>query len=194
MIKRIDHVSLAVNDYERARVFFTELMGLVPGACGGDEKNGFFWQLFSIGDLSRFELITPSGRGSFLERFLDGRIGGVHHITFQVDDIRETARRLDFMSVPYFGFNDSYSNWKELFIHPRHAFGLLVQFAEFQPAEWLDRSQNLESGEKWEITVRENILNLAIAHPGGGMVQSQFTAEELDIVIAELCAARNRMK
>lgn len=194
MIKRIDHVSLAVNDYERARVFFTELLGLVPGACGSDERSGFFWQLFSCGDLSRFELITPLKEGSFLDSFLDGKSGGVHHVTFQVENIRETARRLDLMNIPYFGYNDRYDNWKELFIHPRDAFGLLIQFAQFNPGEWLDRSECLDKGEKWDITVGENIMHFELAHPGGGRMKTEFNAAELEQLISELSAARSKMK
>jgi methylmalonyl-CoA/ethylmalonyl-CoA epimerase len=194
MIKRIDHVSLAVNDYEKARVFFTELLGLVPGACGSDERNGFFWQLFSCGDLSRFELIAPSKENSFLDSFLNNKTGGVHHVTFQVENINEAACRLEYMKVPYFGFNDKYENWKELFIHPRHAFGLLIQFAQFKPADWLDRSQNLDSGARWEIKVSENLLHLELEHPGGGTVTSKFDPEELDVLIAELVNARQKMK
>jgi len=194
VIKRIDHVSLAVSDYERARVFFTELLGLVPGACGRDDQSGFFWQLFSAGDLSRFELIAPTKKGSFLEGFLKGKPGGVHHVTFQVNDIIDTAKRLDYMNIPYFGLNDKYDNWKELYIHPRDAFGLLVQLAQFEPAEWLDPSQNPGSGEKWDVTVSENIMNFKLAHPGGGRVNRSFDAEELDLLIAELTAARKKMK
>lgn len=194
MIKRIDHISLAVNDYEKARIFFTELLKLVPGACGRDEQNGFFWQLFSCGDLSRFEIIAPLKNGSFLDGFLKGKTGGVHHVTFQVDDIRATARRLDYMGVPHFGLNDKYDNWKELFIHPRDAFGLLIQFAQFKPADWLDSSEKIDDGARWSISVSGNMLNLELAHPGGGTVKSLFDAEELDLLIAELSAARKKIK
>lgn len=194
MVKRIDHVSLAVNDYEKARIFFTELLGLVPGAYGIDEQSGFFWQLFSSGDLSRFELIAPLKEGSFLDGFLKGKSGGVHHVTFQVGDIQETAKKLDYMKIPYFGLNDKNDNWKELFIHPRNAFGLLIQFAQFQPADWLDTSQNLDCGEKWNISVSEHFVYLELAHPGGGKILSQFDPDEIDLLIAELSAARNKMK
>lgn len=194
MIKRIDHVSLAVNDYEKARVFFTELLGLVPGACGSDDKNGFFWQLFSCGDLSRFEIIAPDKKKSFLDGFLDGKTGDIHHVTFQVDDISKTVQRLDYLKIPHFGLNDKYDNWKEIFIHPRDAFGLLIQFAQFEPADWLDDSQNLDKGEKWNITVSRNILKLELAHPGGGTVVSHFDANELDLLISELTAARSKIK
>lgn len=36
MILRIDHVALAVKDYEKALAFFTKLLGAVPGAYAED--------------------------------------------------------------------------------------------------------------------------------------------------------------
>ena len=194
MVKRIDHVSLAVNDYEKARVFFTDLLGLVPGAGGTDNVSGFLWQIFSVGDLSRFETISPLGKDSFLSGFLKGKGEGVHHITFQVEDIRETVRKLEYMGIPYFGLNDQYDGWKELFIHPRDAFGLLIQFAQFDPAVWIAKSLNLNRGEKWRITVAENMLHLKTEHPGGGTVDCAFDRDELDLLIAELSSARKKMK
>jgi len=118
----------------------------------------------------------------------------VHHITFQVEDIRQTAGQLEYMGIPYFGLNDKYDNWKELFIHPRDAFGLLIQFAQFDPAAWLDQSMNLEKGEKWEVTVSENMLHFKTEHPGGGTTDCVFDRDELDLLIAELSAARKRLK
>lgn len=194
MIKRIDHVSLAVHDYEKAASFFTGLLGLVPGAYGSDESGGFFWQLFSCGDLSRFELITPTGEKSFLDSFLSGRSGGVHHITFQVEDISATAARLRSMNVPYFGYNDKYDNWKELFIHPRHAFGLLIQFSQFTPGDWLNPSMTMGENEKWRVGHEGRSLSLKFTHPGGGVFETSLDASEVDLLIADLTAARNRMK
>ena len=52
MIERIDHVSIAVRDYEKARSFFQDILGAVPGAGAADDSKKFFWQLFSLGDLS----------------------------------------------------------------------------------------------------------------------------------------------
>src|SRR5208337_2985064 len=101
MISRIDHVSLAVNDFDKAEEFFTDILGLVPGASGNDQGNKFFWQIYSAGDLSRFELISPTGEGGFLDNFLRGREGGIHHVTFQVQNISETAMRLNSMNIPF---------------------------------------------------------------------------------------------
>jgi catechol 2,3-dioxygenase-like lactoylglutathione lyase family enzyme len=76
MISRIDHVSVAVKDYKRATDFFAKVLGSVPGASGTNEKQGFFGEILSTGDLSRLEILTPAGDDSFLGPFLLGKTDG----------------------------------------------------------------------------------------------------------------------
>ena len=118
MILRIDHVSIAVRDYDKARRFFQQLMGAVAGAGTVDETMKYRWQVFSLGDMSRLELIHPTGPGSFLDGFLENRQGGVHHITLQTADIHQAKTLLAENAIAYFGFKEYGDSWKELFIHP----------------------------------------------------------------------------
>ena len=70
MISRIDHISIAVKDYAKARHFFEDILGAIPGA--GDKNNNlkYHWQIFSFGDLSRLELISSTGGRKFSVQFL----------------------------------------------------------------------------------------------------------------------------
>lgn len=193
MIQRIDHVSIAVRDFVKANDFFTKLLGLIPGSNGKDETLKFFFQIYSAGDLSRFELIAPIGQDSFLDSFLKEREGGVHHITFQVPDINVARNFLEKEKIPYFGFNDKYENWKELFIHPSVAFGILIQFSEFNPHEWINESEIICNNREWEINKKNNKAYLSISHPGGGKIEKEFTGSELDIFIEELTKIRDQL-
>ena len=49
MISRIDHVSIAVKDYEKALGFFQNILGAIPGVGVEDKDMKFIWQLFSLG-------------------------------------------------------------------------------------------------------------------------------------------------
>jgi hypothetical protein len=55
------------------------------GAGAADEEMKYHWQIYSLGDMSRLELLHPTGPGSFLDGFLKEREGGVHHITLQTN-------------------------------------------------------------------------------------------------------------
>jgi len=190
MVLRIDHVSIAVKDYEKANAFFTKLLRLVPGGEGRDESSKFMFQVYSAGDLSRFELIAPTGDKSFLDRFLKDRDGGVHHITFQVADINAARKFLESENIPYFGFSDRCENWKELFIHPSAAFGVLIQFAEFNPHEWINESESVKGNKQWEVKKSGSEVLLSILHPGGGKVDTALSGDEIDLLIEDLLKVR----
>jgi methylmalonyl-CoA/ethylmalonyl-CoA epimerase len=178
MISRIDHVALAVRDYEKALQFFTTLLGAVPGACADDPNMKYLWQITSIGDLSRFELLTPTGGGSFLDGFLKDREGGIHHVTMQTPDIRAAKKTLEENRIPYFGFKDYGPIWKELFIHPRDAFGVLIQIAEFTADDWLSPQVRMQQGRKWSVERSGSGVTLAVAHPGGGKARIELSRDE----------------
>jgi len=187
LISRIDHVSIAVRDYEKAEHFFQTILGAIPGASAQDPVMKYFWQIFSLGDLSRFEILKPTSRGSFLDNFLSQREGGVHHITLQTRNIEETKALLEHHRIPYFGYNE-YTGvlWKELFIHPRAAFGVLIQIAEFHPNDWLNEDLRPSADQSWEITKTDNGIHLDLAHPGGGKTGVDLSREEARKLIADL--------
>jgi methylmalonyl-CoA/ethylmalonyl-CoA epimerase len=178
MILRIDHVSIAVRDYEKARHFFQQLMGAIAGAGAADETMKYRWQIFSLGDMSRLELIHPTGQGSYLDSFLKKREGGVHHITLQTADIHRAKSLLSEHAIPYFGFREYGDFWKELFIHPRDAFGVLIQIAEFHADDFLDESVKFSGDRKWALSPTDNGCRLAMAHPGGGKAVVDLSREE----------------
>ena len=185
MILRIDHVSLAVKDYKGAVEFFTKILGAVSQYTGTDNHLKYFWETFSMGDLSRFEIIKPTAEGSFLENFLTNKDGGIHHLVLQTPDIQMTREILEKNNIPYFGYRSS-NLWKELFIHPKDAYGVLLQVAEFVPTDWLGPSMKMPEGEKWAVTKNENEYCLIFAHPGGGKVKLHLNKEDVSKLIHDL--------
>ncbi len=180
MIHRIDHVAVAVKDHERALRFFCDVLDAVPGEIVEVAETKYRWQTLALGDLSRLELLSPTGPGSFLDGFLRKRDGGFHHITLHTSDLDAMIARLEEKGVPYFGKNEYPGGvWKEVFIHPRDAFGTLVQIAEFEPDAWVVPETKMPAGKRWDITHHNGEYTLAVAHPGGGSAKVTFTKEEL---------------
>ncbi len=180
MILRIDHVSIAVKEYDKAFDFFTKIMGAVPGVGAEDGNMKYRWDIFSLGDLTRLEILTPTGEGSFLDGFLAKKDGGVHHLTIQVEDIYAARDMLDREKIPYFGFADYGPIWKEVYIHPRDAFGVLIQFAEFRPDDWLPPSAKLPEDEKFRVEKNGDNINLSVKNPGGGITRLELTKDEAE--------------
>jgi methylmalonyl-CoA/ethylmalonyl-CoA epimerase len=137
MIRRIDHIAIAVRDLDRAKIFFSDILGGRELFSQSLPQQKFRWTTVELGTSCFIELIDPTEDRGFLHKFLETRGEGPHHITIQVNDIEETRRVMDTYGVPYFGFGESLPGWKEMFIHPKYAFGTLIQFAEFNPLDWI---------------------------------------------------------
>jgi methylmalonyl-CoA/ethylmalonyl-CoA epimerase len=138
MIRRIDHVSIAVRDLAKAKAFFIDVLGGKNLFEAPVPWQKFRWTTIEMGTSCFIELIDPLEKDSFVQRFLDHRGEGPHHITIQVDDLQEIHRKLEENGIPTFGLAEPFPNWKEMYVHPKHAFGTLIQFAEFNPLDWIN--------------------------------------------------------
>ena len=157
MIRRIDHVSIAVRDLETAKRFFCGILGGRELYTATEAGEGFRWTAIGLGSSCALEIIDPAGEDSFLHRFLDRRGDGAHHITFQVNHLEGARTTLEARGVPTFGYNDADPNWTYFYVHPRHAFGVLLQFAEFEPELWVpppDSGYGLAATEPGPVEVR----------------------------------------
>lgn len=133
---RGERVCLAVEDLEKAQAFFQEILGAKFRPLETVPDQGFRYAPFEVGGYS-MELLSPTARDGVIQRFLERRGEGVHHLTFRVDDLDETIRRLEEKGVriaarldypPEVTFEGCH--WREAFLHPRDAFGILIHFAE----------------------------------------------------------------
>lgn len=138
MIRRIDHVAIAVRDREKARSFFVDILGGRELFCAPAPGQGYRWTTIELGTSCFIELIDPTDEEGFAHRFLTSRGEGPHHITIQVDDLEKVHRQVEGKGIPTFGYAEPFPGWKEFFIHPKNAFGTLIQFAEFHPLEWIE--------------------------------------------------------
>lgn len=104
MIKRIHHIGIGVRDLSEAIRFYTDTFGveLVDQVCWPGLKAA----LFSAGEVI-LELIEPiepqSEVAESLERLVNERGGGVHHLCFEVDDIEADVERLREKGVQMIG-------------------------------------------------------------------------------------------
>jgi methylmalonyl-CoA/ethylmalonyl-CoA epimerase len=129
-IKRIDHVSVVNADLEGRIRFYRDLFGMEVAERFETTEGGFKGVALTIpGSPTQWEILEPLGDDSFLHRFLDQRGPGMHHATFEVEDIAKAAAALRAYGVEPFGESTA-GDWKQLFIHPRDSGGVLIQLYE----------------------------------------------------------------
>jgi len=134
MIVGLDHLAIAVPDLERAISRFRDDFGLDFQGCE-DVRQALTQTAFFPVPATNIELVHPlEGQGP-VQKFLDRRGGGLHHISLRSDDIDADVARLKekgyvFLSdEPQSGAHGS----RVIFIHPRSCDGVLVELTE--PAE-----------------------------------------------------------
>jgi methylmalonyl-CoA/ethylmalonyl-CoA epimerase len=111
-----------------------ELFGSVLGGTWvyGDDSPGYWWGQLRFAAGPKIELLTPTGGpdAAFLERFLAAHGAGPHHFNFIVSDIEQTLARIEALGHEPFGVNLDNPSWKEAFLHPRSAHGIVIQVAQ----------------------------------------------------------------
>jgi methylmalonyl-CoA epimerase len=131
MIKKIDHIAVAVQNLEDAAKFYQDFLGLSLGGIeqieGMDTRVGFF----AVGE-TKIELVQPTKEETGLANFLAARGPGIHHICLEVDDIEaelttykeKGALLID--ETPRKGAH----GMKVGFIHPKTSGGVLIELCE----------------------------------------------------------------
>ena len=125
-----DHVAIGTRELATGWRLFGGLLG-GRWAYGGDSA-GFWWGQLQFAAGQKIELLTPTGGpdSAFLERFLAARGSGPHHLTFLVTDIGATLDQVRARGIEPVGVNLASPAWKEAFIHPKDAQGIVVQLAQ----------------------------------------------------------------
>jgi methylmalonyl-CoA/ethylmalonyl-CoA epimerase len=133
-IKRLDHVCWVVHRLEDALSLLTELMGMRVVDRWQNEEQGYRGLTLEVSGGTpgragaQFELMEPLGEDSFLHRFLREYGPGLHHVTFEVEDIEAAAQAIrDYDIEPFRGVR-CFGGWAETYIHPKDSGGVLFQF------------------------------------------------------------------
>lgn len=136
-LQRVDHVSMAVPDLERQIEWQQRVFGGEVEGRWTEERLGYHGAIMTIpGSLLKFEMIQPARPDSFVQKFIDTRRAGMHHICCEVASVEEACEGLRANGIePFGGIVDE--GWKKhTFLHPKDSGGVLFQlFEEPAPAK-----------------------------------------------------------
>ena len=131
MVRKVNHIAVAVPDVEAAARFYTEQLGLeltgIETVASNKVKVGFI----PVGD-TRIELVQPDAPDSPIARFLEKRGPGLQHLCFEVDDIDAELKRLDEAGVQLINKTpiDGAHGCRVGFVHPKATGGVLVELSQ----------------------------------------------------------------
>lgn len=133
-MEKVDHLGIAVSDPVAADAFLRQALGAVK--VNEVEWGSFVFATYLMGNASMFELVWSSSPDHFINRFIEKRGEGIHHVTLKVKDLHAAVEHLKGQGIECFDLDDSNPDWKEAFIHPRDALGVLIQLAEYPEEAW----------------------------------------------------------
>jgi methylmalonyl-CoA/ethylmalonyl-CoA epimerase len=128
----LDHVAFAVPNVAAVTPLLVGELGGRPLAAGPGIE--FLWWQWEFARGGALEVLQPDGPpDSFAQRFLEARGPGIHHVTFKVPALAAAAARMRSLGFSVVGYSDMEPSWKEFFLHPKQAQGIVVQLAEAHP-------------------------------------------------------------
>lgn len=129
-IKRIDHVAVAVADMDEALARWQQLLGASAEAREVVASQRTEAALLPLGETC-VELISPKGNEG-LQKFLEKRGPGLHHIAVEVEGIEDALAALKALGVPLIDESPRVGarGHKVAFVHPKATGGVLVELVE----------------------------------------------------------------
>ncbi len=142
-LKRVDHISMAHADWRAQSARLERLLGFkFLHSFEAGENSDFSGSVSQVRDTGiEFEIISPAGPKSFVQRFLDEQGPGLHHITVEVNDLEATCAELERQGITPLGGIQDDGLWKLTYIHPKDSGGILWQlFVPYRFPEEADRN------------------------------------------------------
>ena len=126
----IHHTAIAVKDLDASIQFYATTFGAKPGPIEIIEDQEVRAVLLSIGQ-SNLELIEPTTDTSGVARFIERRGEGIHHISFEVQDVNDQLKQLDEAGLTLID-QESRPGLSGMigFIHPKSTGGVLIELSE----------------------------------------------------------------
>lgn len=128
---RLEHIGIAVKDLATGNELYTRLLGLPPYKAETVESEQVQTSFFKVGE-SKVELLEATGPDSAIAKYIEKRGEGLHHIAFEVEDIRAEMERLaaeGFQLLNAAPKRGADNKWV-CFVHPKTANGVLVELCQ----------------------------------------------------------------
>jgi methylmalonyl-CoA/ethylmalonyl-CoA epimerase len=130
-MERLEHIGIAVKDIKSANALFSVLLGRSAYKTEEVESEGVRTSFFEISGV-KIELLEATRPDSPIARFIERRGEGIHHLAFEVKDIRESIS--EYTSKGFELINplakDGADNKKIAFMHPKTTNGVLVELCQ----------------------------------------------------------------
>ena len=131
MIKKIEHIGIAVKNINESNTLFKKLFGKEYYKIEVVESEGVNTSFFLLGE-TKIELVQSTTENNSIAKFIEKKGEGIHHIAYEVDNIEQEMARLKSEGFELINqqAKDGADNKKICFLHPRSTNGVLVELCQ----------------------------------------------------------------
>jgi methylmalonyl-CoA/ethylmalonyl-CoA epimerase len=133
MIGRLNHVAIAVRDIAKAAALYRDTLGAEVSAAEPQREHGVTTVFITLPN-TKIELLEPLGQDSPIAKFLERNPdGGIHHLCYEVDDIRAARDALKQAGARVLGDGEPKQGAHGkpvLFLHPKDFYGTLIELEQ----------------------------------------------------------------
>ncbi|MFN7975608.1 MAG: methylmalonyl-CoA epimerase [Acidobacteriota bacterium] len=131
MLKKLDHIGIVVKNIDEVLSAYQGGLGMKVAHREVVESEAAEVAFLPLGE-TRLELLEPKGAGGVLPRFLEKRGPGIHHLCFEVDDVRAALAALRAAGVPLVDEapRPGAEGCQVAFVHPKGTGGVLIELSE----------------------------------------------------------------
>jgi methylmalonyl-CoA/ethylmalonyl-CoA epimerase len=131
MIKKIEHIGIAVKDINNSNQLFKKLFGAEHYKTETVESEGVSTSFFMLGE-TKIELLEAKTETSAIAKFIEKKGEGIHHIAYDVDDIYLEMERLKSEGFEVLNAEPKKGADNKLifFLHPKSTNGVLVELCQ----------------------------------------------------------------
>jgi len=131
MMNKIEHIGIAVKDIKESNKLFASLFGQGAYKMETVESEGVSTSFFQVGP-NKIELLEATNPNSPIAKFIEKKGEGIHHIAFEVSDIKSEIARLK--SEGFILLNEEPKNGADnkliAFLHPKSTNGVLIELCQ----------------------------------------------------------------
>lgn len=131
MLKKIEHIGIAVKNLENSNQLFAKLFGKDHYKVEKVESEGVSTSFFMLGE-TKIELLEATNPDSAIAKFIEKKGEGIHHIAYDVDDIYAEMERLkkEGFELIHQQPKAGADNKLICFLHPKSTNGVLVELCQ----------------------------------------------------------------
>lgn len=131
MFLKVEHIGIAVKNLNEANALIGKLFGKESYKQESVEREGVTTSFFQLGE-TKVELLESAKADSAIAKFIEKKGEGIHHLAFEVADIKHEMQRLESLGFTLLSKEPLTGADNKLicFLHPKTTNGILVELCQ----------------------------------------------------------------